>query len=464
MGATWLSIRVELVSGRGEWFWPRPGRDFAVPRRTTFREFADAVNVAFARWELSHLHSFTLADGTLLVSYDRWGDWPEGAQDDTCTMSRLQAGEQFAYEFDMGDGWEHVCTVGPKRIDPLAVLGHVAPGPEPYFGWGTLPDQHGRRWDDDPVWEEAAVPEQPDPPGSDLPPLQPTWGPPGAFRALRGGGQDLGPLSTLLLDPDLAPMEDWDLDAVATLRGALARRDGATALALCRTRWPVEVAQLSGPGLVLAIAQDHEDALQLLIGLIDDLRGRVDEGAIELSLQLEAAAGQLLDPVAVRQLLGDDLAVDDEPPTRTVVPVGLDELSTHLEGDGFGDGTGWRLSVTTGQIWSDDPMGDSGIEPPEDWDDDGAWLEIRPLGGRAGWQDMSDFAGDLEDGELGERLLDAIDGKGAFGRFRRILDDEDEARDAWRVFKEQRQLGRARAWLDRHGYRPAMPGVDDVPE
>lgn len=49
MSKTWLSIRVELVHGRGEDFWPRPGRIFATARSHTFEQFAEAIDVAFAR-------------------------------------------------------------------------------------------------------------------------------------------------------------------------------------------------------------------------------------------------------------------------------------------------------------------------------------------------------------------------------------------------------------------------------
>jgi len=34
MARIWLSIRVELVEGRGERLWPRPGRFFAAARHT----------------------------------------------------------------------------------------------------------------------------------------------------------------------------------------------------------------------------------------------------------------------------------------------------------------------------------------------------------------------------------------------------------------------------------------------
>ena len=46
---TWLSIRFEVVSGRDEGFWPRPGRMFAGAGSHSFSELADAINGAFAR-------------------------------------------------------------------------------------------------------------------------------------------------------------------------------------------------------------------------------------------------------------------------------------------------------------------------------------------------------------------------------------------------------------------------------
>jgi hypothetical protein len=63
----WLSIRVDLIGGRGEILEPQPGRNFAVPPNCTFDQFGQAIDLAFARWDLSHLRQFTLEDGTLSV-------------------------------------------------------------------------------------------------------------------------------------------------------------------------------------------------------------------------------------------------------------------------------------------------------------------------------------------------------------------------------------------------------------
>jgi hypothetical protein len=85
-----LSIRVELVSGRGEAYWPRPGRVFAAARSHSFTHLAEAIDLAFARWDLAHLQMFTLADETGVSRMEPWdGDVPEGTVDgDTTSFCR----------------------------------------------------------------------------------------------------------------------------------------------------------------------------------------------------------------------------------------------------------------------------------------------------------------------------------------------------------------------------------------
>jgi Plasmid pRiA4b ORF-3-like protein len=120
----WLSIRVELVSGRGRTSGPGRVRIFAAARSRSLAQPAEAVDLAFARWDLSHLYMFTLANGTNITALQHWdGVAPTGSLDSRTTrLSRLKAGEQFAYAFDMGDDWAHLCTVGADRIDPSTNL------------------------------------------------------------------------------------------------------------------------------------------------------------------------------------------------------------------------------------------------------------------------------------------------------------------------------------------------------
>src|SRR5699024_691460 len=58
-------------------------------------------------------------------------------------------GEEFQYTFDLGDGWVHRCVVGDATIDPREMLGTRPSAPSPFWGWGSIPDQYGRRWADD---------------------------------------------------------------------------------------------------------------------------------------------------------------------------------------------------------------------------------------------------------------------------------------------------------------------------
>ncbi|MBF6221737.1 hypothetical protein IU479_26920 [Nocardia abscessus] len=171
MSQTWLSIRVDLVSGGGEDFWPRPGRIFAASPRHTFEQLATAIDDAFARWDRCHLHQFDLGDGRPIGEPDPDDEF-ELLDAAVVSLDRLVAGQQFVYVFDLGDCWTHLCTVGGIRIDPIEAVGVVPDRPVPYWGWGSIPDQYGRRWDSD----DGESPAPPDPQLSDLPPLQPGWG------------------------------------------------------------------------------------------------------------------------------------------------------------------------------------------------------------------------------------------------------------------------------------------------
>ena len=150
MARTWLQIRVELVSGLGEDFEPRPGRVFAVPPSLTFDRVADAVNRAFGRWDFSHLHAFELADGRRIGFTDV--DAGEEGWIDHATArvgSCVKPGDEFEFVFDFGDDWRHRCEVLPEKLDAREAFGELPREPVILWGWGRLPDQYGREADDD---------------------------------------------------------------------------------------------------------------------------------------------------------------------------------------------------------------------------------------------------------------------------------------------------------------------------
>ena len=168
----WISIQVELVEGRGKRCWPRPGRIFAAATLHSFAQLATAIDEAFARWDRSHLHEFTLGDGTRVAAVDPDVD-DSMVDEQNQSLARLNPGEQFVYVFDFGDDWAHLCTVGDSPIDPLETVGLVPDRPLAYFGWGAIPDQYRREWSAD----DGDTPLPPDLGLEDLPALRPDWGP-----------------------------------------------------------------------------------------------------------------------------------------------------------------------------------------------------------------------------------------------------------------------------------------------
>ena len=71
-----------------------------------------------------------------------------------------------------------------------------------------------------------------------------------------------------------------------------------------------------------------------------------------------------------------------------------------------------------------------------------------------GYDDMTSFIATLSDSTLIDRLERAIDGPGAFRRFRDTLSATPNEFTRWHRFAGDRQRGRARAWLADHGYQP----------
>jgi len=140
----------------------------------------------------------------------------------------------------------------------------------------------------------------------------------------------------------------------------------------------------------------------------------------------------------------------------------LEQLADLLDA-GPDSGPG-RLDLVTGEAWPEAAFEDeSADEPDDDAAEDGErCLAVRPLGARAAYHDMADFAATRTDPGLVARLEIALDGRGAFGRFKRVLRDWPEDRQEWFVFSDDRRRGRARAWLADAGYRarPSRPTSD----
>lgn len=223
----------------------------------------------------------------------------------------------------------------------------------------------------------------------------------------------------------------------AALRGAVYRRDGPAVVRLldgvggCH-----DSLQLAGDGLVAAVLQRVDGACELARGCVVALRRRGWEGDDELADQLDA-------------LLGSGPA-----PTLRALPVDLEELAGILEGDPLS--TGGRIDIATGEVWPDAAIEyalEIGEEDEDSADDPERWLAVNGEGSREGYRDMELFITSVEDPGLAERLRIAINGRGAFRRFKDELGRSPGELARWQALSEERQRGRARSWLAAAGYR-----------
>jgi len=143
-----MVLRVVLLAQGGEELAGPPGRDLLVSDTHTFGDLAAAIDRAFARWDLSHLHEFRLIDGRKIGMIDPAGfeDDAAGLDERKITLQRagLRPGDTFEYVFDFGNSWEHRCTVLRRDVDPTKESGALPSEIASVFGWGTIPDQYGR--------------------------------------------------------------------------------------------------------------------------------------------------------------------------------------------------------------------------------------------------------------------------------------------------------------------------------
>jgi hypothetical protein len=223
----------------------------------------------------------------------------------------------------------------------------------------------------------------------------------------------------------------------SALRAAVYRGDGPAVVHLLQGAGNYDDAlQLAGDGLMAAVIQRVEGAPEPVRHLVLALRQRGWDGDYDLADQLDA-------------MLGSGPA-----PMLRPLPVDLDELAGILEGDPL-DGGG-RIDLKTGEVWAQaaiEYVRETGAE-----DEDAAadtperWLWVHGEGSREAYRDMESFIASVDDPGR-DRLAIAIQGRGAFRRFKDVLARWPGELERWYAFSEERQRGRARSWLTEAGYR-----------
>jgi uncharacterized protein UPF0158 len=84
----------------------------------------------------------------------------------------------------------------------------------------------------------------------------------------------------------------------------------------------------------------------------------------------------------------------------------------------------------------------------------GRLIHIEPLGSSAEYGWMAEFASSVGDTRLRDRLEAALDGRGAFRRFKEVLLDHPTERERWFRFRDERLREAARRWLAEHDIEP----------
>ncbi|MGH3766478.1 MAG: UPF0158 family protein [Pseudonocardiaceae bacterium] len=107
----------------------------------------------------------------------------------------------------------------------------------------------------------------------------------------------------------------------------------------------------------------------------------------------------------------------------------------------------WLINAETGEtvFWTSD----TGIDGQTAVDlDELDLICIEPLPSYIWYQDMADFAAHVSDEQAGQRLARAIQGKGAFRRFKAELHEQfPHLLAAWYAFRDARAHRRAVEWL-----------------
>ena len=109
----------------------------------------------------------------------------------------------------------------------------------------------------------------------------------------------------------------------------------------------------------------------------------------------------------------------------------------------------WLINSETGEIvyWTRD-TGIDGHNPVDLEELDPELVAIDPLPSYVWYEDMADFAEAITDERAGRRLTRAIQGRGAFRRFKDELHEEHpDLLAAWYAFRDTRALRRAVQWL-----------------
>ena len=84
----------------------------------------------------------------------------------------------------------------------------------------------------------------------------------------------------------------------------------------------------------------------------------------------------------------------------------------------------------------------------------GYLIHVEPLGSSVEYGWMAEFAGTVGDARLRDLLEVALNGRGAFRRFKDVLHDHPAERERWFAFRDGQVRAAAQEWLAENGIDP----------
>lgn len=134
---------------------------------------------------------------------------------------------------------------------------------------------------------------------------------------------------------------------------------------------------------------------------------------------------------------------------RKPLNIELDELCSAMEDSSYEHE--YYLDLKTGEIlFLSEYMDDEETRKLRDQieEDFDRYERIPKAESHEGYKDMEDFIATVKDERLVELLEVAINGRGAFRRFKDVLLRYPEERERWFQFKDERMQEKAHEWLD----------------
>ena len=134
---------------------------------------------------------------------------------------------------------------------------------------------------------------------------------------------------------------------------------------------------------------------------------------------------------------------------KKLLRINMDELCEAMENSSYENE--YYLDLETGEIlFLSEYMDDEETERLRDKIDEepDRYEPIPKAESREGYKDMRDFIASVENEHLTELLEVAINGKGAFRRFKDVLLNYPEEGERWFKFKDERMEEKALEWLD----------------